>query len=259
MGIMNTEGTIQNEASDPSKSRKLDASSLKPLKSNKGTVGFTGYRDAQAKSSTFGNGEKGDDDGDSDEEDTDVSRKRKSTGPDKDDADDADDANRDSKPAVLSAEEISKGGELAEGVKKMQLKRQHSFEPARPTTASVSTTTEPDRSAHEASGNSVATTTPPSSAHPDSQPAKPAQLSKLTDPAQSVGSPFKKQRASLSNDESGAPQPLPPFVGANDIHPFTQKAGGTATTSLNESIQNGASAGETPSTPLTSAAEHTDE
>lgn len=118
MGVLPTPDPVEQKPSTAKrKSRQLDFSNLGPLKS-KGTVGFAGYRDATATSPPLSrkNGNKKDpDEMDSDIDDDDEAGPN---GPTKDDADTVDE---DGKMALLSPEELTKRGELAEGVKKMQV------------------------------------------------------------------------------------------------------------------------------------------
>lgn len=238
MGMLASEKTTASPTTK--KTKPLDASSLKPLKSNKGTVGFTGYRDAKASRSSFDNG-KADDDEESDEEGSDVPRKRKSTGPDKNETEDA---NGD-KTAVLSPEEAAKSGELADSVKKMQLKRQHSFEASGPTTAPV----QPSQASDSQGAGANEDFTPPSTAHPDDQLK--SALPKLSEPSASVGSPFKKQRASLSAaSEPSANHSAAPFAAGNDVHPL---ASATNTSSSNEPSVNGVTSDQVGSPSSTQA------
>ncbi|KAL9051495.1 MAG: hypothetical protein Q9162_005968 [Coniocarpon cinnabarinum] len=227
MGII-TSGQPASSTKEPTpkKNKTLDASSLKPLKSNKGTVGFTGYRDSNPASSGFGNGIKTEPDSDDDDDEgSDISRKRKSNGPDKGETEDV---NGDKTPATLSPEEAAKSEKLADSVKKMQLKRQHSFEASTPATAAVSTNATSE-SQDGQRGSDDASRTPPSTAHPDSQATSHANpLSKLMEPSASVGSPFKKQRASLSNTaETSSPTSVSPFS-TGEAHSVPPTIDGTA-------------------------------
>ena len=219
MGILQD---LQMSAAGPEGGKKkmgkqLDASSLKPLKSTQGTVGFTGYRDANAKSafskdtSTKGDLDSEDDEGDPTQ---DKARNHKANGARHGKAED-EPVEEDRHTTFLSPEEVSKRGELAESVKKMHLKRQHSFETSEPGPAPAS---KPEPSPQNGGIHNVSnqtTTTPPSTAitEGDSGGPKPAQLSKLNGLATGVGSPFKKQRPSLDTGNE-------PIVGSSKVASF---------------------------------------
>lgn len=123
MGILPTpEGVDKKSDGSKRKSRQLDLSNLSPLKS-KGTVGFAGYRDPTAPPSSFAlgkNGKSKDDDEDiaSDVEDDVNSSSKRNGSTAKEDINDAADDDID---VNLSPEEIARRGELAEGVKKIQV------------------------------------------------------------------------------------------------------------------------------------------
>lgn len=127
MGILPMPEPTDNKKSAAAKrkSRQLDFSTLGPLKSKEGTVGFAGYRDASSKSSIpkMKNGQrsKDEDDMDSDiDEGTALGPKTTSNNQSKaaeDDGDTGEDINHN-----LTAEELAKRAELADGVKKMQVR-----------------------------------------------------------------------------------------------------------------------------------------
>ena len=108
-------------ASAPRKiSRQLDFAKLQPLKSTKGTIGFSGYRDAETATSTFEvNGtatkSKDPDDMESDDE-NDVSSKTKKSVVDVDV--DIDVENK----IQLSQEEVARRSALAEGLQKIKVR-----------------------------------------------------------------------------------------------------------------------------------------
>ena len=240
MNILRSEQAASSKDPSSKKTKPLDASALKPLKSNKGTVGFTGYRDANAPGSAFNNGiKKGEDDADSEDEDLDLSRKRKSTGPDKDETEEV----NGEQAEVLSADDVSKSGELVDSVKKMQLKRQHSSEALESASANISTA-QANGSAHEADNDREPTHTPPPTAHPDSQAsAKSNPLSRLGEPSASVGSPFKKQRASLE-DESRSPTSLSAIAAPIEAHSPASTTGAAPLKATEDASANGRSTGE---------------
>ena len=134
MGILPSPSTTQSTPlTTKRKSNQLDFSNLTPLSSSsKGVKNFAGYRDPAAPSPSarrklFGK-QKETDAMDSDAEDEEDSPKRIK----QEDDDDAD-----VKPALLTAEDAARTGELTEGVRKIKLKRQASAEPlaAPPTSA----------------------------------------------------------------------------------------------------------------------------
>ena len=230
MGILGENKPVPESPEAPKKkSKQLDASSLKPLKDTKGTVGFAGYRDAHAKPSRFENSVSAsgrDMDSDADDDDDTPMDKSKPNGT-KIKLEDVSDNERDEVPKHLTPEEIAKRGELAEGVKKIQLKRQHSFEAPEQTTASVlpgeSTTSTPQNDNEPGSS-----TPPPPSSQPNDSATifKNTQLSKLADPAATSGSPFKKQRASLSAETELHPKGPPSLQSgtSGDASPLTKSA-----------------------------------
>ena len=233
MGILaDPKAQPQSAPTSSKKAKQLDASSLKPLKSTQGTVGFTGYRDTNAKPSSFGNGKsKDDDEMDSDEDDF---QKRALNGTQKDDKDGEEE---DGRETALSAEELSKRGELAEGVKKMQLKRQHSFEKVEPSTASVSVAD--SNSQPGVSPGGAGHVTPPSTSNLDSVPslAKPAAVSKLAESEGAAGSPYKKQRASIGDERDQPLSTSTPFAAGLDTN-FSDSAPRTDGTDTSFSNKN---------------------
>lgn len=112
MGILPTPQPVeQKQTSSKRKSRQIDFASLGPLKSN-GTVGFAGYREPSGSSAPAKNGVKKDpDEMDSDADDD----ERQPNDGVKDEPED------ENTVETLSAEELTRRGELAEGVKKMQV------------------------------------------------------------------------------------------------------------------------------------------
>lgn len=184
------------------KSLQADFSNLGPLKPG-GTVGFLNFRDQKSSRKT----KKADDEMDSDDDDTDNPILGK--------ADDEEDKDSD---RFLSPDDIKRQGELEEGVRKIrvsarstdcfhradlltfpQLKRQHSAEPATgsaeisaDTSASGTTPPVPERAA-----------TPPkttASAETSEQQPQPTVSSEEG----FLGSPLKKQRASVSMADENA-------------------------------------------------------
>jgi|TARA_R110002003_G_scaffold121_23_gene10862 hypothetical protein len=176
MGILESDKAPVVSPATRRKSGALDFGSLKPLDAAAGTKNFGGYRDRSQTSPKSKVKTEEDMDSDADDED-DVK------------VEDVDDDKDESGKGLLSPEDALKQGELAEGVRKIKLKRQHSAEPlGRRTTATAS-----DASGSPLSGTPVpgiTTTEAASSTHT----AKPTTE---TAPEASIASPFKKQRASL--------------------------------------------------------------
>ncbi|KZM27065.1 uncharacterized protein EKO05_0004948 [Ascochyta rabiei] len=169
MGILETDDK-QAAVALPVKRRKsgLDFGSLKPLDAASGTKNFGGYRDIQSPKAK----QKSEDAMDSDADDEDEAR-----------GDDGDDDKDVADKGMLSPEDVAKQGELAEGVRKIKLKRQHSAEPLGRGV-----------SAGESSSGSPLSGTPA----PGSSTAEASTSAATTGDAESsIASPFKKHRASL--------------------------------------------------------------
>lgn len=192
------------------KTGSVDFAKLGPLKS-KGTIGFAGYRDPTSGRAKKSNGIKksSDDDAMSDDEEDasgDESMKRKpSNGVEVSDGDEP----KDIEGRDLTAEEIQRRKELAEGVKKMQLKRQHSVDPPHRGSLDGKIVTPPGTSS-----GAGATATPGESSFLPSNFASSTSAPVATnthlsaamsaDTSDVVGSPLKRQRASIAHD--AAPQ-----------------------------------------------------
>lgn len=208
MGILpNVSSTDTKQApTTKPKSRQIDLSGLKPLKADKGTTGFAGYRDQKRRN---GVKRKDDDDMDSDvEEDgpypTVKTKPKIKREPGEDDTNgDLEEEGRD----TLSVEELRRRGELAEGVKKMQLKRQHSFDPSQgrhlPSQDDTNATTTSSLDGNTSNGGSpdIAAQSP---ALPQSQASRLLGAENGT----SFNSPFKKQRASVTAETVPPLSPL---------------------------------------------------
>ncbi|KAF2196927.1 hypothetical protein GQ43DRAFT_230988 [Delitschia confertaspora ATCC 74209] len=194
MGILPTEKT-QPKASAPSrrKSSGLNFGDLKPLTAT-GTKNFAGYRDS---SSALTKKKKEEDDMDSDADDEEEVQLKIE---DKDDDDIKDDSR-----ALLSPEDALRQGELAEGMRKIKLKRAHSAEPMN--SEGASPTGRPSSNS-PVSGTPMLLAGANGSADSTGKPAS-AVPSDLTTEG-TVGSPFKKQRASMQGfDETVRKLSLP--------------------------------------------------
>lgn len=198
------------------KSVGMDFSSLKPLTST-GTKGFAGYREPGGSSSKFPKGKSKDRDEDamdSDADDDDSNIKQEEMD---------DDEVKETGKGMLSPEDALTHGEIAEGVRKMkvsnvgprrgeqqilistQLKRQHSAEPLNGNKSP----------AHKASGRNSPTTSTPTTTEVESTSAlsipgaaEKSSASADVPPEAIVGSPFKKQRASIPGFDDGTKRSL---------------------------------------------------
>ncbi|KAH7139497.1 hypothetical protein B0J11DRAFT_610859 [Dendryphion nanum] len=187
MGILSQEKEAA-PASVRRKSTGLNFGDLKPLNqaSSTSTKNFGGYRDAGAQSPKSKTAATVDSDAEDDDDektgDADVDDDKEVTG-----------------KGLLSPEDAVRQGELAEGVRKIKLKRQHSAEPLNRVTASPA--------ARGASGSPISGTPAPSTdtAPEPSTQAGPAPTLTIEG---TVGSPFKKHRASLPGFDEGVRRSL---------------------------------------------------
>ncbi|KAF2007094.1 hypothetical protein P154DRAFT_420919 [Amniculicola lignicola CBS 123094] len=173
MGILAQDKQKVTATSARRKSSGLDFANLKPLNAATGTKNFKGYRDPSGQSPTKKHVDAMDSDVDEDEDELKVT------------VEDVDEDKEDDGTGMLSPEDALRQGELAEG-----LKRQHSAEPLNRPSASPA--------ARGTSGSPISGTP---AALDNTVVAEPAVL-KTVVPADlstegSIGSPFKKQRASL--------------------------------------------------------------
>ncbi|KAF2021534.1 hypothetical protein BU24DRAFT_22273 [Aaosphaeria arxii CBS 175.79] len=190
MGILPPEHAPVTQQKNRRKSAGLNFGDLKPLNANSGTKNFGGYRDPTVQSPKAK--KKGPDDMDSDADDDDDDKAKGG------DADEDKEVNKD----LLSPEDALRQGELAEGVRKIKLKRQHSAEPLN---RSSSTPT-----AQGTSGSGSPISGAPISnigTNAESSAAKSSVPSDMTT-AGTVGSPFKKHRASLPGFDEGVRRSL---------------------------------------------------
>ncbi|KAJ5167995.1 uncharacterized protein N7482_003589 [Penicillium canariense] len=182
MGILK-DPKVQDTPAAKRKSLQADFANLGPLKSG-GTVGFLNFRDHDSGPKN----KKGDDDGmDSDDDDTDNPILGK-----------ADDEEAKDDDRFLSPDDIKRQGELADGVERIRLKRQHSAEPVSSSGAESTDT--------PASGTTPPATTGRSTTPPKTTPAKPSEPAPPVGGAADafLGSPLKKQRASVSGADENA-------------------------------------------------------
>jgi len=176
MGIIETPKTPQvTSPANKRKSGTIDFGSLKPLNAAAGTKNFGGYRDKSPK--TKQTTEQGMD-SDAEEEDDNTT----TTG-------DVDDEKDNSGKGFLSPEDVYRQGELADGVRKIKLKRQHSAEPMGRPSASPGA----EGSASPLSG----TPGPGPSSQGEASSATTENPSTQPKNESSIASPYKKHRASL--------------------------------------------------------------
>ncbi|KAI9815271.1 MAG: hypothetical protein M1827_002751 [Pycnora praestabilis] len=192
MGILPTPKVQEKPTTTASKRRSVqtDFAKLPPLKAG-GTVGFSTFRDKEVKSPAFSYGkgkigkkdrsDKMDSDEDDDDEDSETVGKLEDVEVKEEDKD------------LLSPEDAKRQGELAEGVRQIKLKRQHSAEPLN--AGSPSTRKSP------ASNSPVGGSPPPTSSSALATPPTvfdPLSTNVPNVPDEAiVGSPLKRQRASL--------------------------------------------------------------
>ncbi|KAL9044053.1 MAG: hypothetical protein Q9214_002783 [Letrouitia sp. 1 TL-2023] len=188
MGILSP-SKIQAQSTTTAKRRstQADFADLKPLKPG-GTVGFSTFRDPTGHS-TYSGGPRGRNSSEMDsDEDDDFGRKTPEKG---DDVEPKEPGNN-----FLSPEDARRQDEVAEGVQKIRLKRQHSAEPLNagsPATRKSPASNSPTAGSTPSDAPNLATTPPallPSMAFD-------LGSSKALDSGP-VGSPLKRARASLS-------------------------------------------------------------
>ncbi|KAI9762705.1 MAG: hypothetical protein M1840_001172 [Geoglossum simile] len=211
----------------PAKRRSVqtDFSNLAPLTTT-GTIGFTSFRDTNSDSPPRSTKRKGREsiggpmDADSEDEDDDVDK------PSVKIEDTADDEDDNKSKIRLSIEDARKQGELAEGLRKIKLKRAHSAEPVNAPSPQISYPITKSPSATVSTpvtGSTPPNTTDLATTPPASKPTFGATAHGLTDDVM-VGSPLKKQRASISGLEDEAMRrrlgmlgsSLQDFLGDND-------------------------------------------
>lgn len=201
MGILQSPQQEKTPVATKRKSGQMDFTKLGPLSTEKGTKGFAGYRDPASSSKNIlgRKKKKGKDEDAMDSDADDDDEEENGTLGDADETEGTEEGGK----KMLSPEEALKAETLTEGVRKIRLKRQHSAEPLeapspapqnRKASPSATTPTSTDSPA-PANGEGSSSTAAPASALPASVSA----------PENAVGSPFKKQRASLPGlDETAA-------------------------------------------------------
>ncbi|PWY84491.1 hypothetical protein BO94DRAFT_536047 [Aspergillus sclerotioniger CBS 115572] len=184
MGILRDSKAQETPGSAKRRSLQPDFANLGPLKPG-GTVGFLNFRDST------GNQRKGKKDkktGDDDEMDSEDDEDNSILGK-------ADEEEGKDDDLHLSPDDIRRQGELAESIRKIKLKRQHS-------SASLATNTPPAETASPgASGETPdLSNTPPAVAAATATPEAPKPAANTLDGG-FIGSPLKKQRASVSQSD----------------------------------------------------------
>ncbi|KAL3479272.1 hypothetical protein BJX99DRAFT_87170 [Aspergillus californicus] len=218
MGILKDPKVQETPGSVKRRSTQLDFANLGPLKPG-GTVGFLNFRDGAGNPKKDKNKKHMDDDDmDSDDDDDDRILNQADEEEGKDD------------DLQLSPDDIRRQGELAEGMRKIKLKRQHSA-------ASLAGGSRQDTASPLTAGAtppvSSISTTPPTAA-PAAAPATAfpnlvaeTQQQANTVDGQFIGSPLKKQRPSVSQAdesslrrrmESGLSQEMSNVLGSGDNH-----------------------------------------
>ncbi|KAL4810311.1 hypothetical protein BDV18DRAFT_55938 [Aspergillus unguis] len=209
MGILKDSKSQETPGSVKRRSQQLDFANLGPLKPG-GTVGFLNFRD-----STNGRKKdkknKDDDEMDSDEDEDDRILNQ------------ADEEEEKEDDQHLSPDDIRRQGELAEGLRQIKLKRQHSAASlagsSRRDTASPKTTEATPTSSNISTTPPTATSAPAATGTSETQQAMGSLNSEF------VGSPLKKQRPSVSQAdeasvrrrmESGLSQQIGEVLGSGD-------------------------------------------
>ncbi|KAL9112166.1 MAG: hypothetical protein Q9227_003543 [Pyrenula ochraceoflavens] len=201
MGILNPPKVEKTPTSAKRRSIQDSFSTLGPLKKS-GTVGFSQFRDRE--SGVRRNGQRNEGSGDEMEDsDSDEDRQLPAFKMEDVDGKDGKDVNR-----LPSPEDAEKTGQLAEGVRQIKLKRAHSAEPLNESTTesrkstkseTPSTTSTPKITASNGQRQS---TTPPASGTAGVPGLKTgASIDSALEDSGIVGSPLKKQRASLPGSE----------------------------------------------------------
>jgi len=195
MGILPNPQQEKAPVSNKRKSGQLDFSKLNPLSTDKGIKGFAGYRDPTSSAKQMLRKKKGKDHDamDSDVEDDDD--EENGTLADVDDADGKDENSKYLSAEYLTAEDAMKAENLTEGVRKIRLKRQHSAEPVDASSPAAQNRKASPSTTPPTGGDS------PTAANGDdpvrSQSMASAVPASISAPEDAIGSPFKKQRASL--------------------------------------------------------------
>ncbi|PWY64643.1 hypothetical protein BO83DRAFT_138619 [Aspergillus eucalypticola CBS 122712] len=185
MGILRDPKAQETPGSAKRRSLQPDFANLGPLKPG-GTVGFVNFRDSTERKKGKKSGEDDEMDSEDDEDNSILGKADEEEGKEDD--------------LHLSPDDIRRQGELAESIRKIKLKRQHS-------SASLATNTPPAESASPNTAGDTPATNDPSTTPPAVAAATAAETPK---PAANtlnggfIGSPLKKQRASVSHSDEDA-------------------------------------------------------
>ncbi|EXJ87971.1 hypothetical protein A1O1_04898 [Capronia coronata CBS 617.96] len=192
MGILPTPKTEKAAASTKRRSIVTDLPKLGPLK-KEGTAGFSAFRDAEARRSRKGK-KTSDDEMESEDEDDAAGIIGK--------MEDINDADVKKEPGLLSPEDAERTGQVAEGIRKMKLKRQHSAEPLNgdgvPGARKSSKSGSPSTASTPQIGTDELGTSPSGAINIGNSMTGPGLDVKREDDSFMVGSPMKRQRASVA-------------------------------------------------------------
>ncbi|KAF7503167.1 hypothetical protein GJ744_004237 [Endocarpon pusillum] len=198
MGILQPPRSDKTTTVAKRKSLNAEFASLGPLK-KEGTIGFSTFRDHETRPRPRRKSIKKEDvdamDSESEDEEAEVVGKME----------DVDDVEIKKEDDLLSPEDAERTGELAEGVRKIKLKRQHSAEPLHDGAGAEgrkpSKSATPSAASTPNLGNDLSATPPlvPGLSAPSL--AKTPADNPLED-VSSVGSPMKRQRASLAGPDA---------------------------------------------------------
>ncbi|KAL4866165.1 hypothetical protein BDV12DRAFT_173378 [Aspergillus spectabilis] len=214
MGILKDAKVQETPGSVKRRSLQPDFSNLGPLKPG-GTVGFLNFRDSTEgrKKDKKNNGMTDDDDMDSDDDEDDRILNQADEEESKDD------------DQHLSPDDLRRQGELAEGVRQIKLKRQHSAaslagSSRRETASPLTTGATPTSSSFSTTPPAATATSAPAATSAAPEPQQPNTVN-----GEFIGSPLKKQRPSVSHAdessfrrrmESGLSQQISEVLGSGD-------------------------------------------
>ncbi|EFE40750.1 hypothetical protein TRV_04523 [Trichophyton verrucosum HKI 0517] len=244
MGILKDPKSQDKESlkSARRKSTQPDFANIKPLKPG-GTTGFVGFRDREKEQKTGkrkgSNGNELDSDDDEDDEGVSVSIVGK-----------AEDEEEKEGNSLLSPDDAKRQGELAEGVRQIKLKRQHSAEPLS-AAAGLADPAKASKSSTPGSRLSPPVTTRHDSTPPHSSLPKETSMNLLDNDAY-VGSPLKKQRASISATDDNVHRQGPVTGLSSKIHEIMDTTA-TATSATAGETQNSQSSITNHNTSTTTA------
>ncbi|EXJ86658.1 hypothetical protein A1O3_03611 [Capronia epimyces CBS 606.96] len=192
MGILPTPKSEKVAASTKRRSIVADLPKLGPLK-KEGTAGFSTFRDVEGRQSRKGK-KNSDDEMESDDDDGGAGIIGK--------MEDINDAEVKREPDLLSPEDAERTGQVAEGIRKMKLKRQHSAEPLNsngvPEARKSSKSGSPSTASTPKIGDDDMGTSPSGAINAGSSVNGPGMDIKKEDDSFMLGSPMKRHRASVA-------------------------------------------------------------